>query len=75
VCEKHRGEFGKAFVAPAANAFTVSVSGVEARVLTRMPNGVEARILTRRRNGVGARVLTRMPGPKHCSCAQTASTP
>ena len=49
MCEKHRGEFGKAFVAPAANAFTVSVSGVEARILTRRRNGVEARVLTRRR--------------------------
>ena len=47
MCQAPR-RFGKAFAAPAANAFTFSVSGVEARVLTRRRNGVEARVLTRR---------------------------
>ena len=34
LCARHRGEFEKAFDAPAANVFTVSVPRVEARVPT-----------------------------------------
>ncbi len=60
----------KAFASRQA-ASTTNAKGSEGVVSRRLPlQRVQLTI-----SHVGARVLTRRPGPKHCSCAQTASTP